>query len=1231
MGQYLTNSDIIILSGSSLAIGNSTPNASLDVSGSGIISGSLKVIQGITGSLFGTSSWAISSSQTVTAQTASYVVTAQTASYVLQAVSASFATTASYVKNAQTASYVLQAVSASFATTASYVVTAQTASYVTGSVHNSANPALSASYALTASYALNAGSGGTVSTASLLTTASVSSNTITFTKGDGSTFPITVATGSGSGGSTFPYTGSAIISGSLVVTGSITSTLGFTGSLFGTSSWAISASQAVTASYVTGSIFTNSNSAASASYAATASYAAIAGNGGVTKILAGANVNLSPVNGLGDVTVTSFGTNLYNTATGSYGSFYDTGSILATSATAVYSMSLSTTDISNGVFVSASGGDITRVKFTNAGTYNVQFSSQFSNTDNSNQDIIIWVKKNGVDVPDSSGIAAAPPFKAGSNGQVIASWNYYLSLSAGDYIQICWHVEQANVITLETIAAGTSPTHPRTPSTILTAQRVDTFLSNTGSFSGSFNGVFTGSLQGTSSWAINAATASNIGPSISPDGSNRVLISNGNGTMYTTANLIYTGSTLTIIDSLSNGLNTIASGSYSHAEGIESIASGSYSHAEGAYTIANGDASHAEGEATTANGYVSHAEGSGTTANGYASHAEGTGTRANGQASHAKGQNTVAAGSYAHAEGVTTIAQGNRSHTEGNGTITGYKPPGIDDNTVAISPPIVGASSKIVVSFNGNYTSYYPMGSIVTIIDDGSNYLYTDTLYSSSYNSSANSTTVFFTNYPTGSYVYNIVSNANNEGYGAHAEGQSTTAIGQSSHAEGFTTTANGLYSHAEGEVTTANGDYSHAEGSNTITSGSFSHAEGSGTIAVGSYSHAEGCNTLSSVNYSHAEGFTTTANGLYSHAEGSSTTTNEAAAHAEGAGTTANGYASHAEGSGTTANGEASHAEGGNTNANGFASHAEGEITIANIDFSHTEGSGTTANGYASHAEGSLTTTYNAGSHAEGLNTQTYGDFSHAEGVGTITSASYQHAQGMYNIASAISGAFILGNGTSDASRSNLIFAAGNTVQITGSLNVSGSITGSLLGTASYATTASYALNGGSGAAFPYTGSAIITGSLVVTGSITATTGFSGSLQGTASYATTASYALNAGGASTNLEATVAWDGNGSFVSTGNTRYVVLPNSGTINGWSIVAIGTSPTMTVDVLYQASGTTLPTASIAASALPALSTGNVISSTTLTGWTSSLAAGGVLGFRISASANILQAKIALTYK
>jgi hypothetical protein len=296
---------------------------------------------------------------------------------------------------------------------------------------------------------------------------------------------------------------------------------------------AVSASYALTASYLLGSI-------ASASYALSASYAA---NGGVTQITAGSGISISPSTGLGNVTINSSAAT-YNTATGSYGSFYDTGSVLATSATTVYSMSHSTTDISNGVFVSASGGDRTRIKFTNAGVYNIQFSSQFSNTDNANQDVVVWVRKNGTDVPDSSGVVGIPPFKAGSNGQVIASWNYYLNLSADDYIQLCWHVEQANVITLETIPAGVGPTHPRTPSLILTAQRVDTFLSNTGSFSGSFIGAFTGSFSGsgTITSASYAATASYVNPlnqTVIVTGS---LIVSGSSTFTNIGPAIFSGS-----------------------------------------------------------------------------------------------------------------------------------------------------------------------------------------------------------------------------------------------------------------------------------------------------------------------------------------------------------------------------------------------------------------------------------------------------------------------------------------------------------------------------------------------------------------------------------------------------------------------------------------------------------------------------------------------------------------
>jgi hypothetical protein len=69
-----------------------------------------------------------------------------------------------------------------------------------------------------------------------------------------------------------------------------------------------------------------------------------------------------------------------------------------------------------------------------------------------------------------------------------------------------------------------------------------------------------------------------------------------------------------------------------------------------------------------------------------------------------------------------------------------------------------------------------------------------------------------------------------------------------------------------------------------------------------------------------------------------------------------------------------------------------------------------------------------------------------------------------------------------SDASL-NSVFANNVTASV-----FSGSFTGSLLGTASFATSASWAPGGG--AAFPYTGSAIITGSLVTTGSIISTLG---------------------------------------------------------------------------------------------------------------------------------------------
>lgn len=238
-------------------------------------------------------------------------------------------------------------------------------------------------------------------------------------------------------------------------------------------------------------------------------------------------------------------------------------------------------------------------------------------------------------------------------------------------------------------------------------------------------------------------------------------------------------------------------------------------------------------------------------------------------------------------------------------------------------------------------------------------------------------------------------------GMHSHAEGKSTLSLGTYSHAEGLETHASGGASHAEGYRTSASGDFSHAEGNITRATAPFSHAEGTSTQATNTGSHAEGQSTLASANYAHAEGFSTTAMANYAHAEGQQ----------------------------TVARGVGSHAEGLLTNAQGIQSHAEGALTLAFGPQSHAEGFNTTSSG-----------TY---SHAEGESTSAGGTASHTAGLGTLTNASYQYAIGRYNLAMSTSPfAFIIGNGASNASRSNLVFASGSIFQVTGSVNVTSTLT---------------------------------------------------------------------------------------------------------------------------------------------------------------------------------------------
>lgn len=90
-------------------------------------------------------------------------------------------------------------------------------------------------------------------------------------------------------------------------------------------------------------------------------------------------------------------------------------------------------------------------------------------------------------------------------------------------------------------------------------------------------------------------------------------------------------------------------------------------------------------------------------------------------------------------------------------------------------------------------------------------------------------------------------------------------------------------------------------------------------------------------------------------------------------------------------------------------------------------EGYNTAATGWASHAEGSNTSASNDGSHAEGGFAKASGTYAHAEGSRTTAQRKSQHVQGEYNVLDAAGTpttrgdyAHIVGNGTSDESRSN-------------------------------------------------------------------------------------------------------------------------------------------------------------------------------------------------------------------
>jgi hypothetical protein len=248
----------------------------------------------------------------------------------------------------------------------------------------------------------------------------------------------------------------------------------------------------------------------------------------------------------------------------------------------------------------------------------------------------------------------------------------------------------------------------------------------------------------------------------------------------------------------------------------------------------------------------------------------------------------------------------------------------------------------------------------------------------------------------------------NEAGYFAHAEGNTTKAIGEYTHSEGYKTHAVGVASHTEGSNTKTFGQYAHAEGEWTTAKGRNSHTEGYGVEASGDNSHAEGKQGKAIGSVSHVEGLESIAEAACSHAEGVSTKAKGYASHTQNYKTLATHQYSTACGIASAALGDSSFAIGRLCSAGGVATYANGELTptedvgkqaafaggmssIANGEASFAFGKNSKASGENSVAFGggesskSTSFSFGNGAIADGVHSVAFGDHSKAAGLGSV------------------------------------------------------------------------------------------------------------------------------------------------------------------------------------------------------------------------------------------------------
>lgn len=242
-------------------------------------------------------------------------------------------------------------------------------------------------------------------------------------------------------------------SNNVTITGGAISGVSFTGSFSGVTS-------------IESGTFTTSNAATGL----TITSSTISADGTDANI----DINITP-KGSGEVNVTNIdilsGKVPFTTVTGrAYASFSDitdqTGNVSTPTA-----VKFGTTEVAgSGITMVTDGSNLTRLTFAAAGTYMVAPNLQLVNSDAADHDVTVWLRLDGSDIARSATRITVP--KTGDGGSAFFQIVFYLTVTAGQYVQVMWLPENVAVTLDHVAAAAGPPAIPAIPSAVIVSERI---------------------------------------------------------------------------------------------------------------------------------------------------------------------------------------------------------------------------------------------------------------------------------------------------------------------------------------------------------------------------------------------------------------------------------------------------------------------------------------------------------------------------------------------------------------------------------------------------------------------------------------------------------------------------------------------------------------------------------------------------------------------------------------